>query len=71
MEIIQSPAAWLENPLCPNCLGRGFAKLGHGISNLERGNIIIQQLGINSKVMENITPVSSDESDGFEKSWTV
>jgi tRNA pseudouridine synthase 10 len=36
----------LEKPLCPNCLGRGFAKLGKGLSNYERGMLILERLGV-------------------------
>lgn len=34
-----------EHPLCLNCLGRGFARLGKGLNNYERGSIIMESLG--------------------------
>ena len=33
----------LEKELCDHCLGRQFAKLGHGLENYERGAIVRQQ----------------------------
>ncbi|UCH90135.1 MAG: hypothetical protein JSV49_05720, partial [Thermoplasmata archaeon] len=48
MEPLQSPTALMEHPLCLHCLGRGFAKLGSGLTNLERGTLIIEQLEGNS-----------------------
>ena len=37
-----------EVPLCDNCLGRQFAMLGHGLSNLDRGRAIKTLLAITS-----------------------
>lgn len=44
MNIIQSPEAFSAEPLCLRCFGRCFAKLGHGLSNLERGLKILHYL---------------------------
>jgi tRNA pseudouridine synthase 10 len=39
--ILEEASALLkEVPLCDNCLGRQFAMLGHGLSNLDRGRAI-------------------------------
>jgi tRNA pseudouridine synthase 10 len=48
--------ALLEEKLCDHCLGRQFAKLGHGLENYERGAIAreIDDLGEDSFVRENI-----------------
>ena len=46
----------LEKDLCDHCLGRQFAKLGHGLENFERGAIVreIEDLDEDSFVRENI-----------------
>ncbi|MBC5792603.1 MAG: tRNA pseudouridine(54/55) synthase Pus10 [Nanohaloarchaea archaeon] len=48
--------ALLEEELCDHCLGRQFAKLGHGLENFERGAICreIDDLEEDSFVRENI-----------------
>ncbi|MFB6209478.1 MAG: tRNA pseudouridine(54/55) synthase Pus10 [Candidatus Nanohaloarchaea archaeon] len=48
--------ALLEENLCEHCLGRQFAKLGHGLENYERGAICreIDELEEDSFVRENI-----------------
>jgi len=41
------PAAGkISRPLCDSCLGRQFANVGHGMSNVERGSILRKSLGI-------------------------
>ncbi|PSH02153.1 MAG: tRNA pseudouridine(54/55) synthase Pus10, partial [Nanohaloarchaea archaeon QH_8_44_6] len=37
----------LEEDLCDHCLGRQFAKLGHGLENYERGAIIREKDEVN------------------------
>ncbi len=46
----------LEEDLCDHCLGRQFAKLGHGLENFERGAIAreIDEIDEDSFVRENI-----------------
>lgn len=40
-EVIKWAATILcAGPICDDCLGRAFAKLGHGLSNLERGKAL-------------------------------
>jgi tRNA pseudouridine synthase 10 len=48
--------ALLEEDLCDHCLGRQFAKLGHGLENFERGAICreIDDIDEDSFVRENI-----------------
>jgi tRNA pseudouridine synthase 10 len=48
--------ALLEEDLCDHCLGRQFAKLGHGLENYERGAICreIDDIDEDSFVRENI-----------------
>lgn len=48
--------ALLEESLCDHCLGRQFAKLGHGLENYERGAICreIDDIDEDSFVRENI-----------------
>ena len=72
--------ALLEEDLCDHCLGRQFAKLGHGLENYERGAILreFEELDEDSFVEENIPedsePGGSCEvcKDVFEKldHWT-
>ncbi len=49
-EVIETGAAILRSgPICDECLGRAFAKLGHGFSNGERGRslrTILSMLGV-------------------------
>ncbi len=48
--------ALLEEDLCDHCLGRQFAKLGHGLENYERGAICreVDEIDEDSFVRENI-----------------
>jgi tRNA pseudouridine synthase 10 len=48
--------ALLEEDLCDHCLGRQFAKLGHGLENYERGAILreMDKVDEDSFVRENI-----------------
>lgn len=72
--------ALLEEDLCDHCLGRQFAKLGHGLENYERGAILreLDEVDEDSFVRENIPedaePGGSCEvcKDVFEKldHWT-
>ena len=39
-------AGKISRPLCDSCLGRQFANVGHGMSNVERGSILRKSLGI-------------------------
>ena len=67
--------ALLEEDLCDHCLGRQFAKLGHGLENYERGAILreLEEVDEDSFVKENIPedaePGGSCEvcKDVFEK----
>jgi tRNA pseudouridine synthase 10 len=46
-EIIETAAAILRSgPICDECLGRAFAKLGHGFSNGERGRSLRTSLSM-------------------------
>ena len=72
--------ALLEEDLCDHCLGRQFAKLGHGLENYERGAILreMDEVDEDSFVRDNIPedaePGGSCEvcKDVFEKldHWT-
>ncbi len=52
-EIIETAAAILRSgPICDECLGRAFAKLGHGFSNGERGRslrTILSMVGVSGR----------------------
>ncbi len=52
-EIIETAAAILRSgPICDECLGRAFAKLGHGFSNGERGRslrTILSMIGVSRR----------------------
>ncbi len=52
-EIIETGAAILRSgPICDECLGRAFAKLGHGFSNGERGRslrTILSMIGVSGR----------------------
>ncbi len=52
-KIVEEAAAILRaGPICDDCLGRAFAKLGHGFSNLERGSAlrtVLAMLGVAGK----------------------
>jgi tRNA pseudouridine synthase 10 len=52
-EIIETAAAILRSgPICDECLGRAFAKLGHGFSNGERGQslrTILSMIGVSRR----------------------
>ncbi len=39
-----------SHPLCDHCLGRFAAKIGHGLTNKERGKIIREKLAIEKKI---------------------
>lgn len=57
IDVEQKRDSILENEeLCDHCLGRQFAKLGHGLENYERGAICreIEELDEDSFVRENI-----------------
>lgn len=57
MNIVKQKAEILEElELCDHCLGRQFAKLGHGLENFERGAIVrkTDDLDEDSFVRENI-----------------
>ncbi|MFQ3275381.1 MAG: tRNA pseudouridine synthase 10 [Candidatus Nanohaloarchaea archaeon] len=57
--------ALLEEDLCDHCLGRQFAKLGHGLENYERGAILreMDKVDEDSFVRENI-PEDNVEAGG-------
>ncbi len=52
-EVIKGAATILRaGPICDDCLGRAFAKLGHGFSNRERGGALrtlLSMLGVDGK----------------------
>ncbi len=52
-KIVEEAAAILPaGPICDDCLGRAFAKLGHGLSNRERGRAlraVLAMLGVAGK----------------------
>ncbi|MFB6190543.1 MAG: tRNA pseudouridine(54/55) synthase Pus10 [Candidatus Nanohaloarchaea archaeon] len=56
MNVKQKRDALLSENLCDHCLGRQFAKLGHGLENYERGAIAreVEDLDEDSFVRENI-----------------
>ncbi|MFB6182556.1 MAG: hypothetical protein ABEI78_00685 [Candidatus Nanohaloarchaea archaeon] len=51
----------IEEDLCNHCLGRQFAKLGHGLENYERGAILreIQDVTEESFKEENVPEEAS------------
>jgi tRNA pseudouridine synthase 10 len=49
MVAIKSLDALFEHPICPSCLGRCFAKIGFGLTNLERGELISEQIRVGSE----------------------
>ncbi len=57
-------AALLEEDLCDHCLGRQFAKLGHGLENYERGALVreIEDLEEEDFVRENVPDVEAGGS---------
>ncbi|MFT4892827.1 MAG: tRNA pseudouridine synthase 10 [Candidatus Nanohaloarchaea archaeon] len=59
--------ALLEEDLCDHCLGRQFAKLGHGLENFERGAICreIEDIDEDSFIRENI-PEDSEAGGSCE-----
>lgn len=56
MKPIRSMQALSANPLCTRCFGRCFAKLGHGLSNEERGKVAIGYLKGESIPFEDMDP---------------
>ncbi len=52
-KIVEEAAAILRaGPICDDCLGRAFAKLGHGLANRERGSAlctVLAMLGVAEK----------------------
>ncbi len=54
----------LEHPLCLNCLGRLFGKMGHGLTNRERGRSIseFQKKGIIPKELSVSKSMLSEEN---------
>lgn len=62
MDVKQKRDALLDEELCDHCLGRQFAKLGHGLENWERGALVreIEEIEENSFVRENI-PETAEE----------
>jgi tRNA pseudouridine synthase 10 len=54
-----------DQPLCPRCLGRGFAKLGKGLSNYERGMIIFDRLGIDTPESDPGRTAADDAVSGY------
>lgn len=65
MTVKEKRDALLEEDICDHCLGRQFAKLGHGLENYERGALAreIEDLDEDDFVRENIP---SDASEGGE-----
>ncbi|MFB6147553.1 MAG: tRNA pseudouridine(54/55) synthase Pus10, partial [Candidatus Nanohaloarchaea archaeon] len=56
MDVEEKRDALLEKTLCDHCLGRQFAKLGHGLENYERGAIAreVEDIDEDSFVEENV-----------------
>ncbi len=55
----------LEKPVCNNCLGRQFAQLLHGMSNMERGIIIRRVIAMEIDKIEGGPGVDMDNFSGF------
>ncbi len=71
MSVLDQAAALLQNrDLCDDCLGRQFAKLGHGLSNAQRGQALRIALCLqnnNTYTQTELCPLCLNQFDHIEK----
>lgn len=72
MDITEKARALAEKELCDHCLGRQFARLGYGLENYERGQIVREALDdgreiteddFDSEAVPDDDPVRSDDCE--------
>ncbi len=62
MELQEKTDALIKKQLCDFCLGRQFARLGHGMENDARGRLVQQAVENNTTITENIFTAETELS---------